>query len=398
MRLSTLSTALLLPAIGFAQAPSPQPPGWFLEGRLRQETVEDRAFAKDADALTLRLRGGHLAELGGNLRLLIEGEGTASLLDDFNSTRNGRTDRPMVADPDNLELNRAQIEWKPDERTRLTVGRQRLIYDNHRFVSANAWRQNEQTFDALDLEHERGALRLRYSYADRVQRIFGNRHPSRSLARWDLKAHLLHASVPLGPGRLALYAHFIENETLPLTSHRNLGLRYTGERKFAGGALDALQWSAEYARQDDHAGGSALIGADYLLLELALVRSGYRARLGYEVAGGDGRYAFQFPLGAGHPFFGWADRFVTVPPRGLVSPYLWIEGPIGLLPAGSRWTLGYHDFRPDQGGGRYGDEWNAQLAVPFSPKLAAIFKYADYRARGLATDTRKLWLALDFRL
>lgn len=384
-------------AASLAQTP-PQPPGWFIEGRLRHEMVEDDAFRKDADAITLRLRAGYLAELNESLRLLIEGEGTAALLDDYNSTRNGRTDRPTVADPENFEINRAQLEWRPGEKTRVIVGRQRLVYDNNRFVSANGWRQNEQTFDALDIEHDFGAFRLRYSYADRVQRIFGQRHPNRNLARWDLNTHLLHGSFALGPGRLAFYAHFIENDTLPLTSHRNLGLRYTGEVKFSAAALDAVQWSAEYTKQDDYADGAASIDADYSLLEVVLTRAGYRARLGYEVAGGDGTYAFQFPLGAGHPFFGWADRFVTVPPRGLISPYLWLEGPVAFLPEGSRWTLGYHDFRPDQGSGRYGDEWNAQLAVPFGKKLNALVKYADYRARGFATDTRKFWIALEFRL
>lgn len=391
-----LVSIMCFPALAVGQ--TPQPPGWFLEGRLRHEMVEDDAFRQDADAITLRLRGGYLAELREDLKLLVEGEGTASLLDDYNSTRNGQTNRPTVADPENFEINRAQLEWRPGAKTRLVFGRQRLVYDNNRFVSANGWRQNEQTFDALDVEHEFSRWRLRYSYADRVQRIFGQRHPNRNLARWDLNTHLLHASLALGAGRLALYAHFIENETLPLSSHRNLGLRYTAEHKFAQAAFDAIQWSAEYAQQDDHAGGAASIDADYTLLELVLIRGGYRGRIGYEVAGGDGVYAFQFPLGAGHPFFGWADRFVTVPPRGLVSPYLWLEGPLSALPEGSRWTLGYHDFRPDRGSGRYGDEWNAQLTMPLGPKLSGLIKYADYRARGFATDTRKFWIALELRL
>ena len=45
----------------------------------------------------------------------------------------------------------------------------------------------------------------------------------------------------------------------------------------------------------------------------------------------------------------------------------------------------------------YGDEVDAQISVR-KGRYTALLKYADYRADRFATDTRKLWLSLDWAL
>ena len=255
-----LAIGLAMPAAHAADAPNA---GHFtLDLRLRAESVDDDAFARNADALTLRGRAGFRTTVKSGWSAFFEVEGNTHLTgDDFNSTDNGQVGYPTIADPDNVELNQAYLNYASTNVTRITFGRQRLIYDNQRFFGNVGWRQNEQTFDALDGQHLFGnGLTVRYSYLDRVQRVFGNENSNNNLARWKLNANLLSISHAVGPGTLTGYGYFIENQTLPLTSHRNLGLRYVAKHD----APDGIGWlaSAEYAKQDNNADGNANIDAD----------------------------------------------------------------------------------------------------------------------------------------
>ena len=56
---------------------------------------------------------------------------------------------PVVADPESYEINRLQLTNTSIIDTTITLGRQRIVLDDHRFVGNVGWRQNEQTFDAL---------------------------------------------------------------------------------------------------------------------------------------------------------------------------------------------------------------------------------------------------------
>src|SRR5690606_13404246 len=117
---------------------------------LRYEHVDDRAFAADADAATLRLRAGMRLATGSGWNGLLEAEGVAAS-GDYNSGANGRGSLPQILDPRGIELNQAWLGWK-GARGAVALGRQRLLFDNQRWVGNVGWRQNEQTFDALAFE------------------------------------------------------------------------------------------------------------------------------------------------------------------------------------------------------------------------------------------------------
>jgi hypothetical protein len=390
-----LSAATPAGAEPAASAPSAAPvprSGPILDVRLRNESVADDAFANSADATTLRLRLGYRTPVISGWSGLIEIENTSHLFGErYNSSANHRTAYPTVADPDNTEINQAYVQYAPSAATRVTLGRQRLVYDNQRFFGNVGWRQNEQTFDALDMEHRfDNGLALRYSYLDRVQRVFGADNPTPSLARWMLNAHLLRASHALGPGTLVGYAHFIDNRTLPLTSHRNLGLRYTAKHD----AKDGVGWlaSLEYASQHPYADGSRLIDADYAFAEGGLVWRSNTFKAGWERMGGNGRYAFQTPFATLHAFDGWADRFLTTPANGLRDGYLsWNRG-FGKLSA----TVVWHDFQSTHGSIHYGREWDASLGWAFAPHWNALAKVADYHAADVGVDVAKTWISVEY--
>jgi len=75
-------------------------------------------------------------------------------------------------------LNRLQVAYSGLPDTVVTVGRQRINLDNQRFVGAVAFRQNEQTFDALRVANTSvKGLSLSYAFVNQVNRFFGNESP-----------------------------------------------------------------------------------------------------------------------------------------------------------------------------------------------------------------------------
>ncbi len=56
---------------------------------------------------------------------------------------------PVVADEEAYEINRFQFTNTSLPGTTLTLGRQRILLDDQRFIGNSGWRQNEQTFDAF---------------------------------------------------------------------------------------------------------------------------------------------------------------------------------------------------------------------------------------------------------
>jgi hypothetical protein len=98
-----------------------------------------------------------------------------------------------------------------------------------------------------------------------------------------------------------------------------------------------------------------------------------------------------------HKFQGWADKFLVTPPNGIQDYY--VQGGYGW-----KKTLGldainalvvYHRFDSARADQHYGREWDASLAAR-KGRWTATAKLASYEARTFATDTRKLWLQLEW--
>ena len=391
--------ALVIACATAAQAGSAAASGdagqWNANFRWRHESVDDDAFARGAQADTMRLRLGWQRGWGQGWRAGVEFEGVVELGDRFNSGANGQTAYPVVADPRALELNQAWLAWR-GERSGATLGRQRVMLDNQRFVGNVGWRQNEQTFDALSFDATlREGLLLRYHYLDRVHRVSGDEARDRLARERDLDAHLGQLAWTGGWGTVTGYAYRLHDQDVATASTRTLGLRWTGTRP-AGAAI--LGWSLEYAGQRDSGRNPLAIDEHYLLLEPSLAWRGVTWKLGHEVLGGNGSTAFQTPLATLHAFNGWADKFTVTPAAGLRDDYLSASGKTGFgkLAQKLAWTVAWHDYRADHGGADYGHEWNASLGFPLPAGLTGLVKFADYRSDGFARDTRKLWLQVEW--
>jgi len=368
---------------GFTLKPS-------LNARLRYEMVDQPAT--DADAVTLRLRPGITASKG-PFSVLVEAEGTLAIVEDYNSTTNGKAGLySVVADPENIELNRAQIQYKSEAVT-ATLGRQRINIDDQRFVGSVGWRQNEQTFDAITGEAKLGPIMLNGTYSWSQRMIFGIDSGPRQAFTGDYL--FLGAGGALGPVKVKAFSYLLDydpKEPSALTSTQTYGVRATADFKLGGKA--SLGLAASYATQSDYKANPGDYSADYIAAEATLGYANFWLKGGYELLGSDNGVAFQTPMATLHKFNGWADVFLNTPAAGLEDWYLGVGAKfpgVKALP-GLKAAVFYHDFSSDVGGADYGSEWDAMLGFKIGKKLGLTAKYANYNSDGFAVDTEKFWL------
>ena len=362
--------------------------------RLRIEDVEDDALARSAIADTFRARLGYETRSWRGISALIEVDHLGALGGQtYNSTRNGRTDRPVVSDPPATDLNQAVLKLT-GAKNDLALGRQRLVLDNQRFIGGVAWRQNEQTFDALVLRSRRlPGTSLTYSYIANVNRVFG---PDAGSPPADLrsKSHVLHAAWDFkDKGKLSAFGHWLDFDNAPALSHQNLDVLWSGRRAL-GKSGWALPWSLSYAHQSDFGDNAVDYAANYYQLETGVARDTLALRVGIEVLGGDRsrpERRFQTPLATLHTFQGWADKFLATPPQGVRDAYIAMT----LRRAGFEGQIAWHDFRAEAVSRHYGDEWNASISRKFFGNTDVLLKAAHYNADGFAADATKLWLQLN---
>ncbi len=363
---------------------------WDWSLRYRLEVVDDDRFTEDAEASTLRARLGYRSAEHAGFYFRLQGEGVAHVgLDDFNDTRNGRREFPVVADPDGVNLNEAYVGHRGRSH-RLALGRQALNFDNQRFIGSVAWRQNEQTYDSLLWEYEGlDDTTITYGYIDAVRRIFGPDSGSPT-QKFDSDSHILHLKRDLPIGRLSTYAYLLEFANAPALSTRTFGARLTGKLWQAEAA--SLGYQVEAAHQSDFENNPDDFQANYYLAELSGRGSAWSGSLGIEVLAGDetanGQRGFVTPLATLHKFQGLADLFLATPGFGVVDGYVRAQYQRG------RFSLSvvYHDFESDLGNLDLGTEIDVTARYGLGDWGALLVQYARFDAEDFGQDRSILWL------
>jgi hypothetical protein len=358
--------------------------------RYRLEDVEegDLTASRDATASTLRSRVALRTAAWRRWSAALELDNLARVGGDgYNSTRNGRTDRALVADPQGTELNVATLQFTGVNHV-VTVGRQRLNLDDERFVGGVNWRQNEQTFDAVSARLRSGRIDATYGFVANANRIVG---PQAGSPPGDLHgaSHLLNVQLDAGAaGGIAAFAYWLDFDNAPALSTATAGLRWSKSFPLVRGWRVAALGS--FAVQQDAGANPLDYDTNYWKLEAAFKRSDWAVTFGAERLDGSERGAgrsFQTPLGTVHLFQGWADRFVTTPPEGIDDRYVAVSGALGPVKVAAAW----HQFEAAAGGSDYGAEWNALANWAVHSRVDLLLKYADYSAESFATDIRKVW-------
>jgi len=363
--------------------------------RYRLESVDQDSFAKDALASTLRLRLNFKTEDWNGFGAFAEFDYIAEVgWDDYNGGSGntpGKTRYPVVADPAGPDLNQAFLQWKNTGGTLLRAGRQRIQYDNDRFVGNVGWRQNEQTYDAAYLQQKTGGgLDFQLAYVWQVNRIFGDDVPA---GRNDGNTWLGNLSqVWKDFGKLSGYYYDIDNDDVASFSTQTYGARFAGTRKMDSVGLG---YALEVAHQVDAHDNAVDYSANYYRADLSLAFAMVTPYVGYESLEGDDSRAgasFRTPLATLHAFNGWADTFLTTPDAGLEDMFGGVKGKAGVW----NWDLLYHDFQAESGSVKFGSEIDASLSRGFAEKYSVLIKAAWFDAGhgGPYADTTKLWLQL----
>jgi len=375
---------------------------YIVDARLRTEDVEQDPLANDASATTLRLRLGLETAKAWNTTLLVEGEAVMPLDDDYrpDPLRPINATYPVVADPESYDLNRLQLVNTSIPGTTLTLGRQRILLDDQRFVGNVGWRQNEQTFDAFRVVNKSVKnLVLDATYLNRVNRVFGEKSPQ---GEYEGDSVLLNASYQTPVGKITGFGYLLEFDPIAGVaaaagdSTSTYGVRFAGERPAGKVKLGYL---ASWATQSDAGDNPLSFDLDYYAAEFSAGYQQFGLAAGIEVLQGNGTKGFTTPLATLHKFQGWADKFLTTPANGIEDVY--VNATANLKAFGGLDTfgvvLGYHDYNAENISADYGSEVNVSLAAKLK-KVAFMLKYADYQEGELASarDTSKLWMQVEF--
>ena len=448
--------------------------------RMRFEDVEDNipaaspiANADKATLLSLRTQLGFTTARWHGFYLRAEGEFATRLNEDSALNLNSDFSIPpgpvgsraaeghaIIPDNNFAEWNEAFIGWHSgtstdcgftpgpcNGATSIKLGRQSIIYDNHRWVGDIVWRNNNQSYEALRIDNTSiKNLGLSYSYINRAKRTFGQ---DSIFDEWEFNSgHLINVSYQFPLGKLIGYGYlldfddnnrtpplFIEGTGAPILSpfvanfdSDTWGLRFVG--KYAMRDTLDLLYDVEWANQDPSDDAvSALDDNDYTNFEFGVRFGGtriddlglmplsepvFQIKVGMETLEGNGVNALQTPLATIHAFNGWADKFIGAP-GGTATPAIGLEdisaeltvlGLFGKYIGKNKIVVRYHDFSSDRGSVDYGDEWNLLWGKPEflgQKNLLGAIKYADFNAdsEGQAAlglfDTEKLWVLVQYR-
>ncbi|WP_150049032.1 MULTISPECIES: alginate export family protein [Methylomonas] len=355
----------------------------------RWENV-DRDAGKDqtANANTARLRLGLLSPTFYDLQAYAEYEGNYALQEDYNSVVNKKTQYSTVVDPDISELNQFWLSYKGIADTLVKVGRQRIKFDDDRFIGNVGWRQMEMTYDSILVTHKNQTLfglTVNAGYIDHVQNIFGQTD--------DINAPILNLNYKVGDwGNLIGYGYWLDyrqKENFGKSS-QTYGLRFDGKSPQFFDTVNAV-YTAEWGKQSDYADNPKHYQADRINLMAGLSAFGLTASGAIEQLNGFGAgKAFQTPLGTNHAFQGWADLFLVTPADGIRDVFATVS--YKMMNDSLILTGVYHDFSDDTGVDQYGKEWDFSVLKKFGKHYSLLAKYANYNADTFGTDTQKIWL------
>lgn len=406
-QLSMLSVAVLsaccTPALGddLANLVSGGKAG--LEFRYRFESVDQDGISKEASANTLRTRLNLESGKFYGFTAFLEFDDISALgSEKFNSTRNGNTSYPVVADPDDTEVNQAYVQYAGWMDTTLRYGRQRINLDNERFIGGVGFRQNEQTYDGFTVEsHTLADTTIYFGYLDNVNRVFGPEEGAVGAPPGDFESESFILNLKYEgwkPAALSLYHYALDfdnddNAGAKLAAQRassqTTGARLDG--KYGLGQENALLYTGEYAKQSDYGDNPVGYSADYWLLEVGYKFGDFSVHAGDEVLGGDKNKpfaSFQTPLATLHKFQGWADKFLVTPNDGIDDRFLRFKAKL----VGLNFLVLYDDYQAEDSSLDYGKEWGFLVGKKFGKNYELKFEYADYSADDFATDTTKYWL------
>jgi hypothetical protein len=384
----TLTASLAPWQQAIAQEARPDPIKIFGDYRLRLE-VQDRSDSPDqAMLLSASTRVGFETPLNDALTALLEFEGVSPI---------ARTISASASSPiegAGIEVNRAQVSLDAGA-LNLVIGRQAISWDDERLVGTIAFRQNQQSFDAVTARYISPTWTLEASQVWRVNKVdaFAANRQEQSSGATLLR---LSSSSPLG--WLSLYGgqigQSLDRDRLAGNS-RTVGISLDGRRPI--GAVTLL-WKLDGAEQSigRHSANTASPG--YRRARFSVEGSRTAVSFGREVLDTDRGASFQPTLGSKRSFQGFAGVFARTPDFGVADTHLELRSVIGNFTPISNLSVlvRAHNFRSASGDMPLGSELDAGIAATLGVHRLSV-EFAQFESQGFASDSRALWFTVGRR-
>lgn len=249
-----------------------------------------------------------------------------------------RNGKPVIPDVDGFDLNQAYVAINFDS-IKFQLGRQRINFDDQRFIGGNGFWQNEQTFDALLTKLKLFSnSQFTYAYIDNVNRIFGddadktlpdsghyyggdNERPAGLLGDHRHHTHIAQFNYnEWDYSQLTAYAYAIDNLSLPAASNNTFGANYTFTYK-----LDAIKYRIKIesaVQKQPELNDSPLL--PYYLLDAGIGISHIEFTGRYEILSNRQGVNFITPLASSHDFQGASNSIQSYADQGLKDSSLGI--------------------------------------------------------------------------
>ena len=381
--------------------------------RTRYQTVND-TWLGDANALTTRIKltAHYQLDKDQQWQLMLQPNYVFAFNDkNYNSVTVKRMTSP-IPDPQGFNLLQAQLSYDSNNDWQVNIGRQKLSFDNERFVGGIDFWQTPQTFDALRFNYNNHInLNINYVYSNKVHRIFGRnstamlsendirykvlrQRPVNELGVHHLNSHLLNIHYKTENNlNIIGYDYLIENTDQVLFSTQTLGVRIQDEFK---PHRIKYRYTFELAQQQNAFNNPQHFTTWYSLIEGSLQYKSHQLQLSQEILAEDNGNGFKTSLATNHKFQGWADVFTGYNMQtGLRDQYLTYRGRYKKL----RWRTVMHNFNSYKKNKQIGTELDLELAYRYTRKWEFKLLYADYKAkRGLKSFPKsnfnlRIWFA-----
>jgi hypothetical protein len=349
--------------------------------RVRNEFRSNQGKAKDADAFTTSGTVGYVMKCG-KATVFVEGQGNIGITNGYNTTLNGQTQRPTIADRDSVELNQAYVDYDVANWLKVKAGRQEIKWGDESLIGAVGWRNLSTSFDAIrtfitpEFMQE---LQIEASYAGNFQNI-----KSQSVGMNSVFARMVYK----GFKDQQLSGHVIlldfdEGSGLSKTSTKTYGVAYSLEKKVSDSIIRDSKVKLDLAGDLQQAYGNnptegevyrTLARATFTVKKVSLFIGNER------LTSTDGKAAFARPLATLHAVNGWSDQFLITPKKGLNDFHV---GAIvqDLIMNKSATKISAHTFQTDEDSTHIGDELDLQYSLPvefIAPGAQFLTKVALY--------------------
>lgn len=370
--------------------------------RPRVEFVDDDGMpaADPAKAFTVRTVLGYKTAPISGMTAYVEAEDIRALGDDYHiRVVQPKPQYAEVVDPERTAINQAYLAGYG-----FKLGKQKVIYNNARFIGDVAWRQDDQTFTAISYEKAKLLpwLDLQATYATQVAMISGQ--------SGDLRLPIvnLKARTPIGANVSLFWAGLEGKESATLSPVNDFLLANASSvrsREYrvirVEGKKGKVIYDLSLGRQLAYADGTDanVPDADYQDIQFGYDFGEAVVKIQQEKL--DTKFAT--PLATLHAFNGWADRYLVTPNGGLVDNNIKISGKA----YGMGLTVAYHQFKSESGGIDFGSEIDASVSKTLTPNLSGLIKFAHFNGTGDITtpgnqfaysqDVTKLMVQADYK-